>query len=156
MGFPVEVSLFFIIKLHWIALCYDIKRGCLHVWHYLCAVHFCFSYSSGKDSKNGKAYNASFSSLLISVLKVTQYVASSVCLLAVFRGHLSSRWFPMHFKYFFECQWCCVIVVERSLLAVWINISLPELAFWLVKSQSKVTMMCETQELSDPPARLKK
>lgn len=26
---------------------------------------------------------------------------------------------------------------------------LPELAFWLVKSQSIVTMMCETQELSD-------
>lgn len=155
MGFPVEVSLFFIIKLHWIALCYDIEwmLTCLALFLYV--VHFCFSYSSGKDNKNGKAYNSFFSSLLISVLKVTKYVASSLSLLAVCRGHLSSRWLPMHFK----CFWMSVMLCyccRKKLISSVNKYLLPQLAFWLVKSQSIVTMMCETQELSDSPDRLKK
>lgn len=50
---------------------------------FLCACHLYFSYSSGKDKKNGKAYNAYFSSLLISLLKVTlnMWQAPFPCLL---------------------------------------------------------------------------
>lgn len=56
---------------------------------FLCACHLYFSYSSGKDKKNGKAYNAYFSSLLISLLKVTLNMwQAPFSLLAVCRGHL--------------------------------------------------------------------
>lgn len=48
--------------------------------------------------------------------------------------------------------YCC----RKKLISSVNKYLLPELAFWIVKSQSIVTMMCETQELSDSPDRLKK
>jgi len=82
---------------------------------FLCACHLCFSYASGKDKKNGKAYNAYLYSLLISVLKVTlnMWQAPSFAYLLFAEGSFPVGDFLCILNIFGTCQRCCIIVTER-------------------------------------------
>lgn len=62
----------------------------------------------------------------------------------------------MHFKCFWNMSVMLYYCCKKKLISSVSKYLLPELAFWLVKSQIMVIMIRKTQELSDSPDKLRK